>query len=101
MLSNGALVKLYRLISHTKEETQTINRNEMMTDCQGDSSNRRLTLHSQIRKEAKWPTILLTRKPMKIGSWNVRTMHESRNCTNVVTEMKKNQQEILGIYEIK
>ena len=91
-LVDGALVKLYRLIPHTVDkritEVQTINRNEMVTECQGASTNRRLTLHSEIRKEAKQPTILSTRKPIKIGAWNVRTMNESGKCANVVKEIQ-------------
>ena len=38
---------------------------------------------------------------MKIGQWNVRTMHETGKCAQVVSEMQRFNLDILGISDMR
>ena len=59
----------------------------------GARPTKHLTLRSQIQKESKQPNILRTRKPLRIGTWNVRTMYKAGKCANVARKMKNYQLE--------
>ena len=61
-----------------------------------------MTLGSESRKEAVWPTPLLnSRKPIRLATWNIRTMFETGRTTQVAREMKRYNICLLGLSETR
>ncbi len=60
-----------------------------------------MRLCGESRKEATKPTTLLSFRRINIGTWNVRTMYESRKTAQVAAEMRNNILTLLGISEAR
>ena len=72
-------------------------------EAEGSSAEDSMTcLGESQTMEATAPTTLLsTRKPMKIGNWNVRTLYETGKAAQVAIEMNKYKLAILGMCETR
>ena len=69
---------------------------------EGPPERRIMTYCSESRKEAAGPTPLLnTRTALKIGTWNVRTMFDTRRTVNVARERKMYGLQVLGLSETR
>ena len=53
----------------------------------------------EIRKEPAAQTPPLPPKPLRIASWNVRTLYEAGKSSELTNEMKRNKLDILGVCE--
>ena len=53
----------------------------------------------EIRKEPAAQTPPLPAKPLRIASWNVRTLYEAGKTSELTNEMKRNKLDILGVCE--
>ncbi|XP_065261983.1 uncharacterized protein LOC135879876 [Emys orbicularis] len=60
-----------------------------------------MALGVESREEATKPITLLATRRITIGTWNVRTMYESRKTSQVAAEMRSNNLTLLGISEAR
>ena len=65
----------------------------------GASDIERMMARGQSREDSTGLKPLSSNKPLRIASWNVRTMYEAGKCHQVLTEMKRYRLHILGISE--
>lgn len=63
---------------------------------------RKMTQCSESREEAAPPIALLTsKKTLRLGNWNVRTMYEAGKTAQIANEMKNYKISILGLSETR
>ena len=86
--------------------TETLTTNHPATiflGAEGSSDEDRMTFcgESQMMETTAPTTLLTTKKPLKIGTWNVRTLFESGKAAQVAIEMNRYHLSILGLCETR
>ena len=87
--------------NHVATETPMISQQSLQVlEEEGLSSGRCMTSCRESRKEAATlTTLLMTRKTLNIGTWNIRTMFESGKTVQVAREMPNYNLVLLGLCE--